>query len=169
VEKTLHFPIIKRNSGATLHPRLCKQRRSVLVSAVQEIPTFPVYSDIILLNGTRKRGQFGFGSVWTWVAIDADTKLVPLALGWKPGCSERSYVHAGFAHRIDSRIQLTTDGLRAYLVAVQGAFGLDVDFATLHRLYGIPEGGEGERRYTPPVCIGCKAATITGNPDRQLD
>lgn len=67
------------------------------------------------------------------------------------------------AERIDSRIQLTTDGLRSYLIAVQGAFGLDVDFATLHKLYGTP--AESDRRYSPPVCIGTKAATISGNPD----
>ena len=114
-----------------------------------------------------KRGQFGFGSVWTWVAIDADTKLVPSFLVGNRDVHSAHMFMQDLAHRIESRIQLTTDGLRAYLVAVNGAFGLDVDFATLHKLYGIPAAGEGEgeRRYTPPVCIGCKAATITGRPD----
>ncbi|HEV2382439.1 MAG TPA: IS1 family transposase [Terriglobia bacterium] len=116
---------------------------------------------------TEKRGQFGLGSVWTWVAIDADTKLVPSFLVGNRDVQSAHMFMQDLAHRIDSRIQLTTDGLRAYLVAVNGAFGLDVDFATLHKLYGIPAAGdgEGERRYTPPVCIGCKAATITGRPD----
>jgi hypothetical protein len=67
------------------------------------------------------------------------------------------------ASRLTNRVQLTTDGLRAYLVPVNGAFGLDVDFATLHKLYGLPS--DDERRYSPPVCIGCKAAAILGDPD----
>jgi IS1 family transposase len=115
----------------------------------------------------EKRGQFGFGSIWTWVAIDADTKLVPSFLVGNRDVQSAHMFMQDLAHRIDSRIQLTTDGLRAYLVAVQGAFGLDVDFATLHKMYGIPAAGEGEgeRRYTPPVCIGCKAQTVSGNPD----
>lgn len=109
--------------------------------------------------------KFGYGSVWTWVAIDADTKLVPSFLVGNRDAQSAHMFMQDVADRIESRIQLTTDGLRAYLVAVQGAFGLDVDFATLHKMYGIPEAGEGERRYTPPVCLGCKARTVTGNPD----
>jgi IS1 family transposase len=113
----------------------------------------------------EKRGQFGFGSVWTWVAIDADTKLVPSFLVGNRDVQSAHMFMQDLAHRIDSRIQLTTDGLRAYLVAVNGAFGLDVDFATLHKIYGNPPAGDGERRYTPPVCLGCKAQTVTGRPD----
>jgi IS1 family transposase len=111
----------------------------------------------------EKRGQFGYGDVWTWVAIDADTKLNITFL-----CANRDTQSAAMfmndvADRIDSRIQLTTDGLRAYLVAVNGAFGLDVDFATLHKLYGSP--AYPEKKYSPAVCIGTKREVITGRPD----
>jgi IS1 family transposase len=110
-----------------------------------------------------KRGQFGYGDVWTWVAIDADTKLNISFL-----CANRDTQSAcmfmdDVAERIDSRIQLTTDGLRSYLVAVQGAFGLEVDYATLHKLYGSP--AEAEKKYSPAVCIGTKTEIITGRPD----
>jgi IS1 family transposase len=110
-----------------------------------------------------KQGQFAYGSVWTWIAIDADTKLVPSFLVGNRDVQSAHMFMQDVADRIDSRIQLTTDGLRAYLVAVEGAFGLDVDFATLHKLYGLPAGEE--RRYSPPVCLGCKKHAVTGNPD----
>jgi IS1 family transposase len=110
-----------------------------------------------------KKGQFGFGSIWTWVAIDADTKLVPSFLVGNRDVQSAHLFMQDLAYRLASRVQLTTDGLRAYLVAVQGAFGLDVDFATLHKMYAIPAGEE--RRYSPPVCIGCKKYEVTGNPD----
>lgn len=110
-----------------------------------------------------KKGQFGFGDVWTWTAIDADTKLVPsLLVGNRDTHSAHMFMQ-DLAARLRNRVQLTTDGPRAYLVAVNGAFGMDVDFATLHKLYGLPAGEE--RRYSPPVCIGCKRAAISGNPD----
>ena len=69
------------------------------------------------------------------------------------------------AGRLANRIQLTTDGYRVYLDAVEGAFGCDVDYATLVKLYGVPP--EDERRYSPAVCIGATAAVITGRPDRR--
>jgi IS1 family transposase len=110
-----------------------------------------------------KRGQFGYGDVWTWVGIDADTKLCAAYLVSSRDTASACAFMQDLAERIESRIQLTTDGLRAYLIAVNGAFGLDVDFATLHKLYGSPVGEE--RRYSPAVCLSVKAATITGNPD----
>jgi transposase-like protein len=113
----------------------------------------------------NKEGEFGYGDTWTFVGIDADTKLnVSFLVARRDTPSACAFMN-DVAERIESRIQLTTDGLRAYLIAVQGAFGVDVDFATLHKLYGIPAGDE--RRYTPPVCIGTRTATITGYPERK--
>lgn len=112
---------------------------------------------------TEKKGQFGYGDMWTWVGIDADTKLCASYLVARRDTACAVAFMEDLAGRIDSRIQLTTDGLRAYIVAVNGAFGLDVDFATLHKLYGSPIGEE--RRYSPAICLSVKAATITGNPD----
>jgi len=110
-----------------------------------------------------KRGQFGYGDVWTWVAIDADSKLNISFLCARRDTQSAIMFMDDVADRIDSRIQLTTDGLRSYLVAVEGAFGLEVDYATLHKLYGLPPGEE--RRYSPPICIGTKQAIVSGRPD----
>ncbi|MCY4260994.1 MAG: IS1 family transposase [Rhodobacteraceae bacterium] len=103
------------------------------------------------------------GDVWTWVAIDADTKLVP---SWRVG--DRSGSTAidlmdDLRSRLANRVQLTTDGHRAYLEAVEGAFGGDVDYAQLVKLYG--NAPEGQRRYSPAECTGIRKRKVEGNPD----
>jgi IS1 family transposase len=103
------------------------------------------------------------GDVWLWVAIDAQSKLV---LSWKLG--DRSAVTAkhfieDVASRLNNRVQITTDGLRTYLDAIEGAFGSDCDYAMLQKIYGSPIVPE--VRYSPPQCIGCQMAIVTGNPD----
>ena len=111
-----------------------------------------------------KRGEFGYGDVWTWTAIDADTKLV---ISYLVGLRDAGYAHEfmqDVASRISTRVQLTTDGHKPYLQAVEGAFGADVDYAVLMKLYGPDPGGE--RRYSPPVCIGTTATVVQGTPDR---
>ncbi|MXY56990.1 MAG: IS1 family transposase [Gammaproteobacteria bacterium] len=106
------------------------------------------------------------GDVWTWVAIDADTKLVP---AWRVG--DRSGMTAidlmdDLRSRLRNRVQLTTDGHRAYLEAVEGAFGGDVDYAMLIKLYGAtPGNSQPETRYSPGECIGIEKHRIEGNPD----
>ena len=106
------------------------------------------------------------GDVWTWVAIDADTKLVPT---WRVG--DRSSATAidlmdDLRGRLANRVQLTTDGHRAYLEAVEGAFGGDVDYAMLIKLYGPAYGnGASDTRYSPAECIGIRKDRIEGNPD----
>jgi IS1 family transposase len=112
------------------------------------------------------RGKFGFGDVWTWTALCADTKLIPC---WRVG--DRNAWHAqhfmyDLASRLANRVQLTTDGHRVYLQAVEGAFGNNVDYAMLVKLYGNPPKGP-ETRYSPPECIGAIATPIVGNPDRR--
>lgn len=108
-------------------------------------------------------GEFGFGDVWTWVAIDADTKLV---VSWELGNRDADTA-SGFiqdvADRLSNRVQLTTDGHKAYLEAVDGAFGANVDYAMLVKLYG--PSPESERRYSPPVCTGTETSIISGNPN----
>jgi IS1 family transposase len=109
----------------------------------------------------EKRGEFGFGDVWTWVAIDADTKLVPcFVLGNRDAKTAKAFID-DLAARLASRVQLTTDGLRTYLDAVEGAFGADVDYAMLVKLYG---SSQEEVRYSPAECLGCERKVITGNP-----
>jgi len=109
------------------------------------------------------QGKFGVGDVYTWTAIDADTKL---AISWLVGKRNARYANAfiaDLAGRLASRVQLTSDGYRIYLDAVEGAFGCDVDYATLVKLYG--EDRSEEVRYGPAKCIGAQAAIITGRPD----
>jgi IS1 family transposase len=103
------------------------------------------------------------GDVWTWTAIEADTKLL---ISWLVGGRDGGYAMAfvdDLRSRLANRVQLTSDGHRAYLEAVEGAFGADVDYAQIVKLYGAAP--EGERRYSPAECIGIKKTPIEGNPD----
>jgi IS1 family transposase len=104
------------------------------------------------------------GDVWTWTALDADSKLI---VSWMIGGRDAETANIfmdDLKARLANRVQLTTDGHRPYLQAVDGAFGDDVDYAMLVKLYGeSPESAKG--RYSPAQCIGCREQTITGNPD----
>ena len=109
----------------------------------------------------EKRGQAG--DVWTWVAIDADSKLVPSwRIGSRDGATACEFV-ADLASRLANRVQITSDGHRPYLEAVEKAFGGEVDFAQLIKIYG--ETVEGQKRYSPAECIGAKKSKVVGNPD----
>jgi IS1 family transposase len=104
--------------------------------------------------------------VWTWVGIDADTKLV---VSWLVGGRDADSANAfmnDVAYRLKNRVQLTTDGLKAYLDAVTENFGSQIDFAQLVKIYGGSEGNTTtERKYSPAVCTGCNKTTVSGNPD----
>jgi IS1 family transposase len=106
----------------------------------------------------------GRGSIWTWTAIDADTKLIA---GYHVGTRDAGCAYefmSDLASRIESRIQLTTDGLKAYILAVADAFGpSNIDYAMLVKLYGETPAGAG--RYSPPACIGIEMRPIMGEPD----
>ena len=110
-----------------------------------------------------KQGGFGYGDVWTWTAIDADTKLVP---SWMVGLRDAGYAFRfmrDLQSRLVNRVQLTTDGQRLYLNAVDDVFGTDIDYAMLVKLYGAEP--EREARYSPAKCIAAKPNVIMGNPD----
>jgi IS1 family transposase len=110
------------------------------------------------------KGQFGVGDVWTWTALDADTKLM---IGWLVGPRDGDTAYQfmqDLADRVANRVQLTTDGHKVYLDAVESTFGSDIDYAMLVKLYGTVQE---ETRYSPALCIGTRASTITGNPDRK--
>jgi len=112
----------------------------------------------------EKKGQFGYGDVWTWTAIDADSKLV---ISWCLGGRD-SYTGLAFmqdvARRVSQRVQLTTDGHKVYLNAVENVFGIDIDYAMLVKVYGRPSKEE-QRRYSPASCVGTETQVIRGNPD----
>ena len=112
-------------------------------------------------------GGFGFGDVWTWVALDADTKL---ALTWLVGgrSGETAYVFMqDTANRPAGRVQLTTDGLKSYLDAVDNAFGGEIDYAQLVKLYGTDPNAATEHRYSPPVCVETETNVVRGDPVRR--
>lgn len=111
----------------------------------------------------ERKGEFGIGDVWTWTAIDADTKLVPSWLLGDCSASTARLFMADLASRLSNRVQLTSDGHKAYLEAVEDAFGADVDYAQLVKLYG--EAPEAQKRYSPAECIGCKREVVAGSPD----
>jgi IS1 family transposase len=112
---------------------------------------------------SMKKPVDGAGDVWTWTALDADSKLiVQWCVGGRDGYSAKLFID-DLASRLATRVQLTSDGLRAYLEAVEGAFGADVDYAQLVKLYG--EAPETQKRYSPAERIGCRKTRIEGNPD----
>ncbi len=103
------------------------------------------------------------GDVWTWTAIDADTKLcVSYQIGGR-GADDAHALMQDLASRIKNRIQITTDGHRVYASAVEAAFGSEVDYAMLVKLYGNDRSPD--TRYSPATCIGCQKAKLSGKPD----
>src|SRR5262249_49071368 len=113
---------------------------------------------------TAKRQDLAYGDTWTWTAIDADHKLM---ISWLVGGRDGAFAMGlmdDLRSRLANRVQLTSDGHRAYLEAVEGAFGGDVDYAQLVKIYGASsESAQG--RYSPAECIGAEKHRIEGNPD----
>jgi IS1 family transposase len=113
---------------------------------------------------TAKAAPYGAGDTWTWTAIDADSKfIVSWLVGERDGDSAAWFM-SDLASRLSNRVQLTSDGHKAYLEAVEGAFGADIDFAQLVKLYGAsPDSAKG--RYSPAKCTGAIKTPIEGKPD----
>ncbi len=105
-----------------------------------------------------------WGDVWTWTAIDTETKLIPCWLVGERSASAAYHFMHDLKARLANRVQITTDGLKAYVGAVDSAFGNDVDFAQLVKIYGAGPTGP-ESRYSPAQCMGTKKTHMTGNPD----
>lgn len=111
-----------------------------------------------------QKGDYGVGDVWVWTAIDADSKLI---CGYLAGKRDAQYANAfmlDLASRLKSRVQLTTDGHKAYLKAVEGAFGYQVDYAQLVKVYGAPVGHGAERRYSCADFVRADKVAIVGHP-----
>jgi IS1 family transposase len=112
-------------------------------------------------------GELGYGDTWTWTAIEADSKLlITWAVGRRDGFTASAFIR-DLASRLSTRVQLTTDGHKVYLEAVEGAFGNAIDYAMLVKMY---EGDSGKNapaqtRYSPAACTGAQKQKITGNPD----
>ena len=168
--------------------RLTGISRTTLIKLLEDAgQAFSEYQDRVLVNLPCKRIQVdeawafcyakqknvqaakaapeGAGDIWTWVGLDADTKLVA---SWYVGGRD-SEAAATFiddlAPRLASRVQLTSDGHKAYLEAVEGAFGGNVDYAQLVKLYGSEGGVSSDKRYSPAECTGIRKRNVVGKPD----
>jgi IS1 family transposase len=114
-------------------------------------------------NVTPEQEKAGWGDTWTWTAIDADTKLcLSYYVGDRGKHSAYNFMR-DCANRIAGRPQITTDSHRPYLQAIEDAFGMEVDYAQLHKIFGATTLDES--RYSPATCIGCDMKTVSGNPD----
>jgi IS1 family transposase len=115
---------------------------------------------------TAKKVVYGASDVWNWTSLDADSKLI---CNWVVGSRDASYAYAlmhDLCSRLTNRVQLTTDGHKAYLEAVESAFGGDIDYAQLVKLYGdTPESAKG--KYSPAECNGSLKNVIEGKPDKK--
>ena len=112
-----------------------------------------------------KKGQFGYGDVWTWTAICADTKLVPSWLVGNRDAECANIFISDLAARLNSKVQLTSDGLKSYLEAVENAFGSDIDYSMLVKLYG--NSLETQKRYSLGDCVAISKRIIVSSPDKK--
>jgi IS1 family transposase len=119
-------------------------------------------------NTRAEKKVKGNGDCWTWLAMCPDTKLVPCwFVGDRSAGSAYHFMH-DLAERLTSRVQLTTDGHAAYLSAVESAFGSDIDYAMLIKIYGNSNEGKGaEVRYSPAQCMGARKTVICGKPEKK--
>lgn len=116
---------------------------------------------------TAKAAPEVAGDVWTWTAIDADTKLIPsFFVGGRDAYAANVFMR-DLADRLTNRVQLTSDGNKAYLDAVERAFGSEIDYAMLVKHYGPAPEQTAARRYSPAECVGTTTGTVTGQPDRK--
>ena len=113
---------------------------------------------------TAKSAPEGAGDIWTWTAIDADTKLIPSFYVGKRDAEAAQHFIADLAMRLSNRVQLTSDGHKPYLQAVEESFGADIDYAMLIKHYGEPVGALG--RYSPGECTGIEQRRVEGRPDK---
>lgn len=112
----------------------------------------------------ERRSEFGVGDVWTWTAIDADSKLCVSWLVGERDSECATIFMRDVADRLANRVQLTTDGHKPYFVAVDAAFDGEIDYAQLVKKYGTPSQSE-QRRYSPAVCCGIDKTTVCGTPE----
>jgi IS1 family transposase len=113
-------------------------------------------------NASEEKRKQGWGDIWTWIALDADTKLIPCWFVRERDSSAAYHFIHNLAGRLATRVQLTTDGHRPYLNAVEDAFGAEIDYAMLVKIYGPSQE---EVRYSPAECIGARKETVSGAPD----
>lgn len=148
--------------------RACQQFHNDKVVGVkaERLQCDEIWSFVGCKEKAKEQGAAGEGDVWTWTALDADSKLiVSWLVGDRDADAACSFMY-DVRDRLANRVQLTTDGHRAYLVAVEKAFEYDVDYAMLIKMYGGSDGNtETERKYSPAECTGCKKTRVMGDPN----
>lgn len=127
-----------------------------------------VYAKEKNVERSDKTKEEGAGDAWTWVGIDADSKLVvSFYVGNRDAASANDFMF-DVASRLRNRVQLTTDGFKPYLKAVENAFEDEIDFAQLIKIYGSPEGKNNDKRYSPAECTGIEKKWVSGDPNPSL-
>ena len=169
IRATVRMTGVAKNTIANLLVDLGAACEAYQVEHLVNLPCKRIQCDEIwsFVGAKQKQvnaGAQGVGDVWTWTAIDADTKLVPSWMVGDRGSDTAKRFISDLAGRLSNRVQLTTDGHKVYLNAIENAFGNDIDYAMLVKQYGECREG-GEVRYSPAVCTGAKKEAITGNPD----
>lgn len=122
-------------------------------------------------NARPEQKEQGLGSVWTWIALDSESKLIPAWRVGGRGFNDAQLFIQDLASRLAHRVQLTSDGHGPYLEAVENAFGAEIDYAMLIKLYGTPQAPDNklaEIRYSPPICTGARKVKRMGNPNFKL-
>jgi IS1 family transposase len=132
--------------------------------ATKRVQADEIWSFCGCKDRAKKAGAGGYGSVWTWVALDADSKLVISFVVGGRGADFAVAFTQDIADRLNDRVQLSTDAHGVYAEAVDAAFGGRVDYAQIVKVFG-KQGTEEQRRYSPPECIGCRKDTKAGEPD----
>jgi len=150
---------------------LCRDYHDFLAAnvAARTVQVDEMWSFVGSKENTKRLGGSGHGDCWTWVAVDADSKL---AISYLPGLRDGGYATEfmrDLPGRLADRVQLTSDGYKVYHAAVQDAFGRNIDSAQLEKYFGKPEGNTApERRYRAAMCIGTRKALRVGKPDPAL-
>ncbi len=144
---------------------LCRDLHDLMVRGLtcRRVQADEVWSFVGCKQRSKQRGKQGDGDCWTWVGLDSDTKLVVAYLVGLRDSGHATEFIRDIANRIVNRIQLTSDGLKLYVEAVEDAFGGEVDYAMLHKIYAAERSGPA--RYSPPRCIGTTRFAISGRPD----
>jgi IS1 family transposase len=142
------------------------QQKHLVGLACREVQVDEIWSFVGVKEKNRpvrERGRYGRGDVWTWVALDPNSKLVPCwYVGKRDAKAARAFLF-DLSLRVRGRFQLTSDGHTAYPDSVERVFGREIDYASLVKVFGAPV--EDESRYSPPVCIGCNVVAVSGDPN----
>jgi len=165
-KKTVERMLISAGEACAAHMDKTMRNLPCKVLQVDELWTFTLCKQANVPE--RLKGEHGIGDTWTWIALDSATKLIPCFHVGKRDATDAYQFITDLAGRLASRVQLTSDGHTAYVQAVEDAFGSEIDYAQLIKLYGKEQGPPTEVRYSPPACIGARKKRISGNPERGL-